>query len=299
MIKDFNELVGLARSRGTKVMAVAVAQDEEVLEAVKNATEEKLVKPILVGEGAKIKEIAKAIDFDLTDIEIIEELDEVQAARKAVSLVSSGKADLLMKGLVGTATILSQALDKEIGLRTGKVISQVTAFSVPTYHKLMFITDPAMNIAPDLNDKKRILDNALELTEALEMENPKVAAITAVEKVSKHMIATQDAAELKKMNENGEITGCILDGPLALDNAISKESARIKKIEGEVAGDADVLLMPNIESGNVLYKALTFLANAKSAGLIVGAAAPIVLTSRADSHETKFNSIALGVLMAN
>ena len=203
-----------------------------------------------------------------------------------------------MKGLVDTSIIMKQVLDKEIGLRTGKVISHVAVFNVDTYHKVFMVTDAAMNIAPDLNQKKEIIENAVVLAKALEIEKPKVAIIAAKEKVSPKMEATVHAKELAEMNQRGEILDCIVDGPFALDNAVSKESARVKGIESEVAGDADILLVPDIDAGNVLYKSLTFLGNAKSAGLIIGTKSPIVLTSRADNDEAKLNSIALAVLMA-
>ena len=299
MSKSFKDLLELAKEKGPKKVAVAVAEDKEVLQAIKAAVDCGIVEAILVGERENIEEIAKEIDFTLDKTEIIDESDKINAARTATELVSSKKADILMKGLVDTSTILKQVLDSEIGLRTDKVISHVAVFATDTYHKVFIVTDAAMNIAPDLNQKKEILENAVELAKSLDIETPKVAIIAAKEKVSKKMLATVEAKELADMNKNGEITGCIVDGPLALDNAVSKESARIKGIEGEVAGDADILLMPDIEAGNILYKSLTFLGNAKSAGLIVGTSAPIVLTSRADNEEAKLNSIALAVLKAS
>lgn len=299
MSKSFKDLLELAKEKGPKVISVAVAEDEDVLQAIKAAVDCKIVEAILVGEKSKIEEIAKRIDFNLEGIEIIDEKDKVNAARIATELVSSKKADILMKGLVDTSTILKQVLDSEIGLRTDKVISHVAVFDMETYHKIFLVTDAAMNIAPDLNQKKEILENAVELAKSLDIKIPKVAVIAAKEKVSKKMPATAEAKELADMNKNGEIKDCIVDGPFALDNAVSKESARIKGIDSEVAGDADILLMPDIEAGNILYKSLTFLGNAKSAGLIVGTSAPIVLTSRADNEETKLNSIALAVLKAS
>lgn len=299
MSKSFKDLLELAKEKGPKVISVAVAEDEDVLQAIKAAVDCKIVKAILVGEKDKIEEIAERIDFDLDGTEIIDEKDNVNASRIATELVSSKKADILMKGLVDTSTILKQVLDSEIGLRTDKVISHVAVFDMETYHKIFIVTDAAMNIAPDLNQKKEIIENAVELAKSLDIEMPKVAVIAAKEKVSKKMPATVEAKELADMNKNGEIKGCIVDGPFALDNAVSKESARIKGIKSEVAGDADILLVPDIEAGNVLYKSLTFLGNAKSAGLIVGTSAPIVLTSRADNEEAKLNSIALAVLKAS
>lgn len=299
MAKSFKDLLELAKNRGPKKISVAIAQDHEVLSAVKQATELGIVDPILVGDKEKIIEISKEINFDLTNIEIIDEEDGAKGCRIATELVSSGNAHILMKGLIDTGIIMKQVLDNEIGLRTGNVISHVAVFDVPTYHKIFFVTDAAMNIAPDLQQKKEILENAVVLAKSLDIDCPKVAVIAAKEKVSPKMEATVHAKELADMNKRGEITGCLVDGPLALDNAVSKESAILKGIHSEVAGDADILLAPTIEAGNVLYKALTFLGNAKSAGLIIGTKAPIVLTSRADNEEAKLNSIALAVLMAS
>lgn len=299
MVETFESLFEKTKKSGPKKIAVAVAQDEDVLGAVKLAYENKIVDPILVGDEEKIREIAKELNFDLSNIEVIDEKDGSLAARKATELVSSGKACVLMKGLIDTSIIMKQVLDHEIGLRTGNVISHVALFEVPTYHKMFIVTDAAMLIAPDLNQKKGIVENAVSISHKLGVETPKVAVLAAKEKVSEKMEATVHAKLLKEMNEREEIKGCIVDGPFALDNAVSKESARIKGIKSEVAGDADILLVPEIEAGNILYKALTFLANAKSAGLIVGARNPIVLTSRADSEEAKLNSIVLATFLTN
>jgi len=299
MAKSFKDLLDLASKKGPKKVVVAVAQDKEVLSAVKEATRLNIADPILVGNKEKIIAIAKEINFDLDNIEIIHEEDGAMACRIATELVSTNESYVLMKGLIGTGIIMKQVLDREIGLRTGNIISHVAVFDIPTYHKVFIVTDAAMNIAPDLNQKKQIIENAVELAKSLDIETPKVAALAAMEKVSPKMEATIHAQELKDMNTRGEITGCLIDGPLALDNAVSKQSAILKGISSEVAGDADILLAPTIEAGNFLYKSLTFLGNAKSAGLILGAKAPIVLTSRADNEEAKLNSIALAVLMAS
>ena len=298
MAKDFSQLLALAKEKGPKRISVAVAEDAEVLSAIKQAKEFGIAEPILVGNSDKISVVAKEIGLNLEGIEIVDEKDLTLAARKATELVSTGNAQVLMKGLVDTSIIMKQVLDKEIGLRTENVISHVAVFDVETYHKIFIVTDAAMILAPDLNQKKEIIENAVKLAISLGITNPKVAVLAAKEKVKPKMEATVHAKELADMNTRGEIKNCIVHGPFALDNAINKESARIKGIESEVAGDADILLAPNIEAGNVLYKALTFFANAKSAGLIVGTKAPIVLTSRADNEEAKLNSIALAVLMA-
>lgn len=299
MIKGFKDILDLAKKKGPKTVSVAVAQDKEVLRAVKKAKDEEIANSILVGDKEEIEKIASNIDMDLNKFEIIDIKDKKEASLKAVELVSSGKADLVMKGIVDTSIILKAVLDKEIGLKTGNLLSHVVAFDLPTYDKILLVTDAAMNIAPDLEAKKKIIENANLVAHSLGIDEPKVAVICAKEKVNPKMPDTVDAAELTKMNENGEITGCIVKGPFALDNAISKEAAIHKGIDHTVAGDADMLLMPDIEAGNILYKALVFLARASIAGVIVGAKAPVVLTSRADDNEAKFNSIALGVLMAS
>lgn len=299
MGRNFKALLDLAKEKGKKKIAVAVAQDEEVLMAIKMAVESGIIIPILVGNKEEIEKICEEINLDYKDIEIINELGGVNACRIATELVSSKKADILMKGLIDTSIILKAVLDSEIGLRTDKIISHVAVFELPTYHKILMVTDAAMNISPDLMQKKEIIENAVDLIHCFDVEMPKVAVLAAKEKISPKMEATVHAGELKKMNEDGRIKDCIVDGPFALDNAVSKESARIKGIKSEVAGDADILLVPDINSGNILYKALTFLANAKSAGLIIGTSAPIVLTSRADNDESKLNSIALAVLKAS
>jgi len=295
-VKKFEDILASAKSKGLKKIAVAFAQDEDVLKAIKAAVNAGICIPVLVGDKEKIEEISKEIEFVLEDIEIIDEKDGNLAARKAVELVSSGKADVVMKGLIDTSIILKAVLDKEIGLRTGNILSHAAVFAIEKYHKLLLITDAAMNIAPDAEEKRQILENSLKLTQSLGIENPKVAVVCAKEKVSSKMQATVDAQELVQMQKDGKIKGCIVEGPFGLDNAISKEAAELKGVKGEVAGDADILLMPNIEAGNVLYKALTYFSDSENAGIILGAKAPIVLTSRADSDVAKLNSIALAVL---
>ncbi|WP_432403675.1 phosphate butyryltransferase [Wukongibacter sp. M2B1] len=298
MIRNFNDVLKFAKERGPKTIAVACAQDAEVLMAIEDAKKMGIVDAILVGDKEKIEEIANEKAIDLSKYEIIDIKDLSEASLKAVELVSSGKAHIVMKGLVDTSIILKAVLNAEVGLRTGNVLSHVAVFDVLGYDRLFFVTDAAMNIAPDLNAKKQIIENASTVAHALDIEEPKVAVICAKEKVNPKMPATVDAAELEKMNKNGEIKGCVVGGPFALDNAVSLEAAKHKGIDHPVAGLADILMVPTIEAGNVLYKSLVFLSDTKNAGIIVGAKAPIVLTSRADSEETKLNSIALGVLMA-
>lgn len=299
MIKNFDEIIQTARQKGPKIIAVAVAQDLEVLLAVKNARDLGIAEAILVGDASKIRQIAQENQLDLTGFVIVEQPDITEACRMAVQLVSEGEAQVLMKGMVDTAIILKAVLDKEIGLRTENVLSHVAVTDIDGYDRLFYITDAAMNIEPDLIAKKQIIENGVQVAKALGNDNPKVACVCAVEKVNSKMKATVDAAALVKMNESGELRGCLVAGPLALDNAVSLEAAKHKGITNPVAGCADILLMPFIEPGNMLYKSIVFFAKGKMAGIVVGAKAPIVLTSRADSDIAKLNSIAIGVLMAS
>jgi phosphate butyryltransferase len=249
--------------------------------------------------GEKIESAAKKASIDISQYEIVDVKGITETARTAVTLVSQGKADFLMKGLMGTADLLKAVLDKEIGLRTSSLLSHVMLYSVPTYHKIIFLTDGGMVPYPDLNQKVQIINNAVKVAKSLGVNPVHVAPLCAVEVVNPDMQATIDAAVLSKMNQRGQIKDCIVDGPLALDNAISKEAAKHKGITSPVAGEADILLVPNIEAGNLLGKSLTYFAMAKSAGVIMGAKCPIVLVSRADTHESKLYSIALGCLVAN
>lgn len=298
MIKSFDEVVRIARERGPKRLSVALANDEEVLLAVSNAHKEGIVEAVLVGDEPKMRAIAAEHNIDLSPFEIINEADLQAASAIAVGLVSSGKADIVMKGLVDTSIILKAVLNKETGLRTGSVLSHTAVFDVTSYGKLLFVTDAAMNIAPDVETKAKIIDNTVKLVNALDIHNPNVAVVCAKEKVSDKMPATLDAEALVRMNQEGLIKGCVVGGPFALDNAVSKEAAKIKGVTHPGAGEADILLMPTIEAGNILYKSLSILSKTKNAGIILGAKAPVVLTSRADSDETKLYSIALAVLMA-
>ncbi|MBS4534127.1 phosphate butyryltransferase [Clostridium sp. D2Q-14] len=299
MIRNFDDVLNLAREKGSKILSVAVAQDKEVLLAVKEAKEREIADAILVGDKEKIIEIGKSIGLDIDKFGIVDIKDVKEASLKAVELVSTGKAHMIMKGLVDTSIILKVVLNDDVGLKTGKILSHVAVFDILTYEKVLFVTDAAMNIAPSLEAKKEILENANFVAQSLGIEEPKVAVICAKEKVNLKMPDTVDASKLTEMNENGEIKNCVVKGPFALDNAISMEAAKHKGINHPVAGDADILLMPDIEAGNILYKALVFLAGAENAGVIVGAKAPVVLTSRADSESAKLNSIALGALMAS
>lgn len=299
MSKNFNDLLSRLKEVSVKKVAVAVAQDEPVLQAIKRASEMNIAQAILVGDKEKIQEVAKKIDLDLADYEIVDVKDPKKAALEAVKLVSSGHADMLMKGLVDTATFLRSVLNKEVGLRTGKLMSHVAVFEVEGWDRLFFLTDVAFNTYPELKDKVSIINNAVSVAHACGIDMPKVAAVCPVEVVNTNMQSTLDSALLAKMSDRGQIKGCIVDGPFALDNAISEEAAKHKGVTGEVAGKADILLLPTIETGNVMYKTLTYFAKSKNGGILVGTSAPVILTSRADSFETKVNSIALAALVAD
>ena len=298
MSKNFDDLLSKLKVTTTKKVAVAVAQDEPVLEAVKAAKERGIADAILVGDTEKIKAIAHGIDMDLNDFEILHEEDVNKAALLAVQLVSSGSADMVMKGLVDTATFLRSVLNKEVGLRTGKLMSHVAVFEIKGIDRLILLTDAAFTTYPDLKAKTQIINNSVMVAKACGIDMPKVAPVCAVEVVNPDMPATVDAALLSKMSDRGQIKGCIVDGPLALDNALSEEAAHHKGITGPVAGKADILLLPNIDVANVMYKTLTYTSKTKNGGILVGTSAPVILTSRADSFETKVNSIALAAVVA-
>lgn len=282
----------------SKVVAVAGGDDGEVIEAVAAAIEKKLATFILYGDEAKIKSLLAnvAVGYDSNQfIKVVGVSSELEAARLAVQAVNEGIADVLMKGMISTSVILKEVLNKDYGLRSGKILSHVAAFQIPNYDRLIFITDAGMNIAPDLQEKAEIINNAVKVANKVGVGLPKVAVISAVETINPKMEATLHGAALAQMNKRGQIKNCIVDGPLALDNAISLKAAKLKGITGEVAGKSDILVIPTIEVGNTLYKSLVYFANAKVGGIIAGATAPIVLTSRADSAESKLYSLALAI----
>lgn len=297
MVKTLDELIELATTKDKKTLSVAVAQDNVVLKAVVEAVKLKIVDAILVGDEEKIVEIALKEKLSLQDIRIINEKNILLAAAKAVDLVTNGEAHFIMKGMLATSDLLKAVLNKDAGLRGRSLLSHVMVYDVPTYHKLLFLTDGGMVPYPDLKEKIEIVKNAVEVAHALHIEIPKVAPICAVEVVNPSMQATLDAAALSQMSKRGQIKGCLIDGPLGLDNAISKEAAEHKGIISEVAGDSDILLVPSIEAGNFLGKSLTYFGKAESAGIIVGAKCPVVLVSRADSAKSKLYSIALGAVV--
>jgi phosphate butyryltransferase len=298
MLKSLTTLLDLAKQKGVCRVAVAAAADKHVLDAIMMAKKEGFAEPILVGEKAAIESIAKEIGFNLSDVQIIDIADPYKASVEAVSLIRNNKADILMKGLVGTGPMLKAVLDKENGLRKGATLSHVALFETQFYHKLLGVTDAAMNVAPEFEEKVSMVQNAIEVFHKLGIMEPKVAIVCAVETVNPKMEATVHAAMLTQMNRRKQIKGCIIDGPLALDNAVSAESAQHKGIVSDVAGDVDLIVTPDINSGNVLYKSMNFLGGATTAAVIMGAKVPIVLTSRADSEKSKLMSIALAAAIS-
>ncbi len=299
MSKGFDELLAKISECSMKKVSVANAQDDAVLEAVRAAKDKNIADAILVGDEDKIKEIAASKNIDVSDFEIIDVKDMIEAARTAVSLVHDGKADMYMKGLIDTKDFLRSVLDKEVGLRTGNPLSHVAVFEVEGYDRLLFLSDVAFIPYPTLEDKVGIIKNTVEVAQACGIACPKVAPVAAVEVVNPKMPVTVEAAELTKMNEEGKIEGCIVDGPLSLDLAIDPEAARHKGATGrKIVGDADVILFPDIHAGNLVYKCLVHTANVKNGCILTGTKAPVILTSRSDEFETKVNSIALAAIVA-
>lgn len=295
MIKKLDDLLEV-KYDDRMVLSVVQAQDSETLMAVLEAEELGLIEPILIGNKEEIENILVKFNKNVEEYNIINELDFPKSAEIGVSLVREGKADFVMKGLVESSTILKAVLNKEKGIRSGKLLSHLMAYEIEAYPKLLFLTDGGMNIAPNVEQKAFIIENAIQALKALGNKNIKVACLAAKEVVDEKMPATVDANELKNIFKDN--LDAKVDGPMALDLAISKESKKIKKYESDVAGDADILLVPNIEMGNGIGKSITYFAKGKAAGIIMGAKAPIILTSRADSHMNKLYSIALGGLIA-
>lgn len=298
VLKHLSELKQLLVDKPTRRLVLAAAQDHNSLSSVLMAARDGFIEPILVGDRDAIQRIASENNLDLTGIRVVHEPDTEMSVEIAVRMVRSNQADILMKGKVGTSSLLKGVLNKEWGLRSGSLLSHFAIFEVEAYHKLIAVTDVAMNIAPNLQEKIAIVNNSVTCLNRLGIEMPKVAVLGAVEMVSENMQATLDAALLSKMNQREQIRHCIIDGPLAFDNAISLESATHKGIKSDVAGDTDLLLMPDIEVGNVLYKSLVFFAHAGVAAVILGATAPIVLTSRSDSDQAKYDSIVLAAAIS-
>lgn len=292
-LKNLNSLIDIAKLKPHKKIVVAAAEDEPVLIAVNQAKMEGIADPILIGNKKKIESIASSIGMNLDAIEIIDESDPAKSAKIAVQCIRDNSAQILMKGHVNTADYLRAILNKENGLRNGDLLSHIGFFETPYYHKLIALTDAAQNVAPDISEKIAIINNSVDMFHRLGIMLPKIALIAAIEGVNPKMPATTDAAIITMMNRRKQIKGCIIDGPLAFDNAVSREAADHKGIESEVAGDADLIMTPNIEVANALYKSFTYFGGAVVAAVILGASVPIVLTSRADSDKSKLMSIAL------
>jgi phosphate butyryltransferase len=299
MIRSFEELENLAKSKPSRKLALAMAEEADALKAVTMAAGQGIVEPILVGNEQAMAEIAEREGLDLSPYRVEPADGEQQCAERAVELVREGEAAVLMKGRTPTAVIMRAILHRHGGLRGPSVLSHVSIIQIDKYPKLLLMSDPGINIAPDLNTKAAIIENLIYVAHKLGIQKPKVAVIAAVEKVNPNaMPATVDAALLSKMSERGQISGCIVDGPFALDNALSRKSCETKGIRTEVGGDADALLMPDIEAANIFYKTLAFFTDAKIAALTIGANVPVVLSSRSDSDAIKYNSILGAVSIA-
>jgi len=294
----FLDLIEKIQTRNSLKITIAAADDLEIMKAVKKAESLGLCTFHFIGDQKKIADLAKKIDLSMQTIEITDEPNQIKACVKAVESVRSGESQILMKGLVTTAQLLKVVLDKESGLRTNRFLSHVAVFEIENYERLLLVTDAAINIQPSLEEKVQILQNSIDLAHKLELRFPKVAVLSAIETVNFKIQSTTDAAIITKMAERGQIKGANVDGPFALDNAISLQAANHKGVNSKVAGQADILLVPNLEVGNVLYKSLVYFGSASVGGIVQGAKAPIVLTSRADTSETKFNSIILALLSA-
>ena len=299
MIKRLNDILDNLKGEEKIILSVAAAEDKEVLQAIKDAVEKDIIEPILIGDENKIKLLSGDIGFNLSGIKIINSNSIEESAKTAVKLVSTKKADFVMKGILDTSILLKSVLNKEYGLRTDSLLSHVMIYELENYHKLLLLTDGGMNISPDYDQKEKILKNSVQAAKALGMDIVKVACLAAKEKVNPKMEATVHGDLLQRACKEGKFgENVIVEGPLAFDLAVSKEASEIKGFKSEVSGDADILLAPTIEVGNGIGKSFTYMANAKSAGIIMGAKAPIVLVSRADSAESKLYSIAYGALIA-
>ncbi|MDH4211525.1 MAG: phosphate acyltransferase [candidate division WOR-3 bacterium] len=296
-MKSFDDVLNLARDKGKRRCVVVKAEDEAVLEGIRLAQELELITPVLVGDAQAITTIAKKIQLQTADCEIHNCPDEAEAIVEANTLVRE-KGDFLMKGMLSTSSFLKGVLDKETGLRKGKILSHIAALEIPSYHKLIFMSDGGMNPRLDLNIRIEIIKNAIETLNLMGIEQPKIGLVAASETVHPDMPETVDAARIVEMNQSGRLTGATIAGPFGFDVAISKEAAAIKKIDSPVAGDVDFILMPNISAANIWAKGLIYFGKTRAAGLVAGALHPIIMLSRADEPVTKLNSIALGVIIA-
>ncbi len=298
-ISTFAELLQAARLAGPRTVAIAAAHEREVLQAAQAAQAERIADSILVGDAGAIRSLAGRLNLDLSQIEVIDEPEPRLAAAKVMQLVREGQARVAMKGRIETGDFLRAALDRQSGLRTGRLLSHVAIIEIPGFDRLIFVTDAGVVVAPDIVQKIEIVQNAIGVAQALGIDTPKVAILAATEMVNPKIPTTLDAANLAKMADRGQIRGGIVDGPLALDNAISEESSSIKGINSPVAGQADILVAPDVEAGNMLAKAIIYFAKGRMAGVVVGGQAPMIVASRSDPHESKLVSIALGIVMAS
>jgi phosphate butyryltransferase len=296
MLKHINEILIKAQSLPKQRIVVVAAHDEYVLEAVNEAMKLGIVEPILIGNQKEIESMIHSAGYDRNSFHIIDSNDDELSSYKALELIRNQQADILMKGLIDTKILLKAVVNKELGIREARILSHVGLISFDDFDRILFVTDGAMLISPSVEEKMYIIENAVKLAKTLGIQTPKVGMVSAVEKVNPKMQSTVDADEVVKMNESGFIKGCIVGGPFAIDNLVSMDSVKHKGINHPVAGKADILVFPGIDSGNVFYKTSVFLGHAKSAGIVLGAKSPIVLTSRADSSLTKLYSIALAVV---
>jgi phosphate butyryltransferase len=297
-ISAFAELLDAARKAGPKTVAIAAAHEKEVLQAAQAAEAERIADCILVGDASVIRSLARCLNAGLEEMEVVDQPEPKRAAAKVMELVRQGRAQVAMKGCIETGDFLRAALDRDSGLRTGRLLSHIGIFEIGGFDRLIFVTDAGVVVAPDITQKIEIVQNAIEVAQSLGIARPKVAILAATEMVNPKIPTTMDAANLSKMADRGQIRGGIVDGPLALDNAISQESSSIKGIDSPVAGQADILVAPDVEAGNMLAKAITYFARGRMAGVVVGAQCPLIVASRSDPHETKLMSIALGVVLA-
>lgn len=298
-ISSFVDLMAEAKKAGPRMVAIAAPHEEEILRSAVAAEQEGLANFTLVGDRERIRSVAADKALDVSRMMVINEPEPRAAARKVMELLRMGHADMAMKGKIETGDFLRAALDREVGLRVGRLFSHVAVFEIPGFDRLLFVTDSGVVVAPTMEQKVEIVQNAISVAQRLGVKQPKVAILAATEMVNPKIPTTMDAANLAKMADRGQIQGGLVDGPLALDNAISPESAAIKGIKSEVAGNADILVAPDVEAGNMLAKAITYFAHGKMAGVVVGAKSPLIVASRSDPHETKLISTALGVLLAS
>ena len=296
MINSFSDMIKIAKQLPPKRVVVAAAADKDVLAAIALATKDKFVQPTLVGDKSAILKISKTLGFNLDDIEIVPEKDRKMCAVKAVELINQGHADILMKGLIETRSLLKAVLNKEHGLKINSRLSHITLMELKRHRKFLLITDDAVNIKPDVTTKITIIKNAIKFCRKLGITTPKIALVSASEEVNLKITSSIDAALITMMNRRGQIKDCLIDGPLAFDNIISKEACRHKGIITEVGGNADVIVVPELDAGNILLKTMRYFATTKMAGIVMGTQTPIILTSRADHAKQKYLSLVCATI---